>query len=106
MEAREAREGRETVVDREGGQPETVVLSMEALCQGLVPEDSPTQGQRRGARTVVSVTTSAVVYCEHSYPRPLTLVVSKSHVRLVWDESYELGLNLFSRSSIRQSQML
>ena len=105
MEAREAREGRETVVDREGGQLETVVLSMEALCQGLVPEDSPTQGRGR-ARTVVFVTTSAVVYSERSSPRPLTLVVLKSLVRLVWDENYELGLNLISRSSIRLSQML
>ena len=104
MEAREAREGRETVADREGGQLETVVQSMEALYQGPAPKDSPTQGQEGGARIVESVTIFVVVYHELSYQRPSTLDVLLSLVRLVWDENYGLGLIFCSRNSIRPSQ--
>ena len=104
VEAREAREGRETGVDRAGGQPETAALSMEALYQGPAPKDSPTQGQEGGARIVESVTISVVVYHELSYQRPSTLDVLLSLVRLVWDENYGLGLIFCSRSSIRLSQ--
>ena len=59
MEAREAREARETVVAKENSQHGTAAPSMEALKQGLVPEDDRTQGHGRG-QIVAYVTISAV----------------------------------------------
>ena len=80
MEAREAREARETVVAKESGQHVTVVQSTEALKQGLVPEDVRTQGHGR-VQIVVYVTISVVESRGHSSPRPSTLAVSKSLVK-------------------------
>ena len=54
MEAREAREARETVVAKESGQHVIVVQSMGVL-QGLVLESIQTQGQGK-VQTVVYVT--------------------------------------------------